>query len=218
LTLNPTRSRRGRPRKTDDKDHLIEALSRHRVVRVAVAIIDEVGPEGLSMRLVASRLGVTPMALYNHVGSRADLLAAAVREMLDDARFDVGRQEWRDAVGHCFREMRRICVAHPGLAPLLQAEDVSPDAALLPLRVTVSALSGAGLTMDEAKRAYFGLVAFTLGLAAYQTSRHGRARAGAQENVSIMALPGEWDFDRAFEFGLNAFLDGLAQALAHRDH
>ena len=48
------------------------------IVAAAVAIADAEGIEALSMQRIASRVGVTPMALYRYVGSKDDLVALAV--------------------------------------------------------------------------------------------------------------------------------------------
>jgi hypothetical protein len=48
------------------------------ILNAAVAIADELGLEAVSMRSVADRVGVTPMALYPHVGSKGALLDAMV--------------------------------------------------------------------------------------------------------------------------------------------
>jgi AcrR family transcriptional regulator len=41
-----------------------------------LTLLDEGGGHGLTMRALASRLGVTPMSLYHHVGDRSGLIAA----------------------------------------------------------------------------------------------------------------------------------------------
>lgn len=46
------------------------------ILTAGLALLDEGGEQGLSMRALASRLGVTPMSLYNHVPDRAGLLRA----------------------------------------------------------------------------------------------------------------------------------------------
>ena len=45
-------------------------LSRDVVLTAAVALADERGLEGVSMRHLADALGVVPMALYKHVGDK----------------------------------------------------------------------------------------------------------------------------------------------------
>jgi AcrR family transcriptional regulator len=36
------------------------------VLRAALAILDEDGPDGFTVRAIAERAGVAPMAIYNH--------------------------------------------------------------------------------------------------------------------------------------------------------
>jgi AcrR family transcriptional regulator len=50
----------------------------------ALALADEKGLAAVSMRAVAERTGVTPMALYPHVGSKAALLDGMVGRLLTD--------------------------------------------------------------------------------------------------------------------------------------
>ena len=45
-----------------------------RIARVALAILEEEGPEAVSMRRVASDVGITPMAIYHHFPDREALL------------------------------------------------------------------------------------------------------------------------------------------------
>ncbi|OLF53410.1 TetR/AcrR family transcriptional regulator [Pseudomonas chlororaphis] len=49
-------------------------LSLDEILATALGLLEEGGTAGLTMRSLASRLGVTPMSLYNHVADRADLL------------------------------------------------------------------------------------------------------------------------------------------------
>jgi AcrR family transcriptional regulator len=44
------------------------------IARVALAILEEEGPEAVSMRRVASAVGITPMAIYHHFPDREALL------------------------------------------------------------------------------------------------------------------------------------------------
>ena len=45
-----------------------------RIARVALTILEEEGPEAVSMRRVADAVGITPMAIYHHFPSRGALL------------------------------------------------------------------------------------------------------------------------------------------------
>jgi AcrR family transcriptional regulator len=51
-------------------------VARDTIVTAALALLEEGGGSGLTMRGLAARLGVTPMSLYHHVSDRAGLLVA----------------------------------------------------------------------------------------------------------------------------------------------
>jgi AcrR family transcriptional regulator len=187
-------------------------LTRTRIVEAALALLDRNGVEAVTMRNVAGALDVTPMALYNHVGSKADLLRGVAVRALDHADFDAHDPDWRTQVLHCFRELRAICLRHPGLARLLEVADVAPPAVLVPMDTTLAALRQAGLPERDALRTYFLLVSFTLGQADYQNRGPFRALAPRPETtrpVEETTPYNHWDFDAAFEFGLRLVLDGV---------
>src|SRR5690554_3028342 len=64
-------------------------LSRERVVEAAVELAEEQGLQAVSLRQVARRLGVTPMALYWHVENKDDLLDAMVGWLHNQMEFTV---------------------------------------------------------------------------------------------------------------------------------
>jgi TetR/AcrR family tetracycline transcriptional repressor len=51
---------------------------RHEVLHAALALLDEVGLDGITVRKLAQRLGVQPGALYRHFDSKRALLDAMV--------------------------------------------------------------------------------------------------------------------------------------------
>jgi len=51
-------------------------VARDDILTTALALLDEGGGQGLTMRALAARLGVTPMSLYHHVGDQVGLLRA----------------------------------------------------------------------------------------------------------------------------------------------
>jgi AcrR family transcriptional regulator len=57
---------------------------REEILDIALALADEQGLSAVSMRAVAQRAGVTPMALYPHVGSKTALLDGLVGRLLSE--------------------------------------------------------------------------------------------------------------------------------------
>lgn len=60
-------------------------LNREQVVRGAMELLDEVGLDALSLRTLATRLGVQAPTLYWHVKSKAGLLDALADAIMDEA-------------------------------------------------------------------------------------------------------------------------------------
>ncbi|NTX17355.1 TetR family transcriptional regulator [Myxococcus sp. CA051A] len=54
-----------------------EALSRERIVEVAIELLDDEGEGGLTFRALASRLATGPGAIYWHIANKNELLVAA---------------------------------------------------------------------------------------------------------------------------------------------
>jgi TetR/AcrR family transcriptional regulator, tetracycline repressor protein len=199
-------------------------LTRVKVIEAGLELIDREGPDAMTMRRLAASLGVTPMALYNHVSSKKDLLQAVAEHVLGQTEFDGHREEWREQIEYCFRMFRRICLRHPGLARLLEIADVAPATVFAPMEVTLRALDQAGLNSLDSLRTYFTLVSFTLGQASYESRgpfpdlepskkvRSERLAGRGYRTVEHLETPEKWDFEAAFEFGLSLVLGGVESA------
>lgn len=53
-----------------------KGVTRDDILTTALTLLDECSGHGLTLRALATRLGVTPMSLYHHVGDHAGLLRA----------------------------------------------------------------------------------------------------------------------------------------------
>lgn len=51
-----------------------------RIFQAARVLFEEEGPEGLSMRRIAQKVGITPMAIYRHYPDKDSLLNALMRD------------------------------------------------------------------------------------------------------------------------------------------
>ena len=72
-------------------------LTRQRIVRAALRIMDDEGLQAVSMRRIGRELGVEAMSLYNHVRDKEDILDAICEEVLSEFRVPEER-EWAYAV------------------------------------------------------------------------------------------------------------------------
>lgn len=174
-------------------------LDRERVLRGALELVDAEGLQRLTMRRLASDLGVTAMALYNHVSGREELLEGVAdlvaREM---APVDPGG-DWRDRVSAWARGIRAAYLAHPNAVAAVQGTAAITANLMAPMRAVVAALEDAGFPPADARAGWTAVVALVNGHVGYQLGGNMAAR-DATERI---------DFDAAFAFAVDALLAGL---------
>jgi AcrR family transcriptional regulator len=93
-------------------------LSRPDVIAAAAELADEAGIQGLTMGLLAQRLGIRTPSLYKHVTDLADLrhgvATLAMTEVGEEIRDVLQGRSGRDALVALLATMRSYAVAHPG--------------------------------------------------------------------------------------------------------
>src|SRR5512144_739658 len=72
-------------------------LSRERVLRAAMKLVDEGGLDALTMRKLAQQLGVEAMSLYNHVENRDDIVDGMIELVAGEIEPAAGA-DWRTAL------------------------------------------------------------------------------------------------------------------------
>ncbi|MBS1885693.1 MAG: TetR/AcrR family transcriptional regulator C-terminal domain-containing protein [Actinobacteria bacterium] len=227
-TDGPRRGRRraaksGRPR---------APLSRERVAREALGLVDERGLEGLTMRALGERLGVEAMSLYNHVAGRAGLEAEIVALLWGEAERSLeDGADWRDSLRSLARCLRALATDHPRAFPLLLGASAFAGPMLRVLGPGLDVLLDAGFGQDRAAQTVNAVVSYAAGYGAMEISCFAAVRAreaGADQFALELArlLPPDAppelvrvarctcgvDPSDQFEFGLEALLAGLEPA------
>lgn len=205
-------------------------LTRERILRGALAIVDRDGLEALSMRKLGAELGVEAMSLYNHVSSKDELLEGVTGILLQDIELpDPSVGDWTDSMKTGLLSFRSLLLEHPRFIPIIQSKpDVTPEA-FAPIEFSLDLLRRAGFEPEDALKAHWALIGYTLGHVSFQTSSAFSDKESAQSHIALRheALPekefprlfevlpylAECDFDAGFEFGLDTLLAGLKQKL-----
>ena len=84
-------------------------LNRDRILTAAVEIADERGVGAVTMREVASRLGVEAMSLYNHVANKDDILDGMVDLVVRQVDLPEDVDDWREAMRRRTRPCALSC-------------------------------------------------------------------------------------------------------------
>lgn len=140
-----------------------------RIASEALALVDESGLEHLSMRALASRLGVEAMSLYHHFPSKEALLTAVSRVLEDEAAalWVKPPADWRDRIIESGRIQMRTILAHPRAVPLVTARMNPGGSGYITTEALLRALADAGLDANGRQQWARSIVALINGTGAY---------------------------------------------------
>ena len=149
----------------DDPDRR-PRLTRERVVAEALAVIAHDGVQALTMRSLASRLGVVPGAVYHHVRNKEQLQDLLLDGVLAEVEFDLDSSlDWTEQLELLAHRLRQVLEAHPGVAGILKTRDPLGPHSLALAEAFLEPLLATGFGDREAGLAFFLLVDYTIGFA-----------------------------------------------------
>ena len=95
-------------------------LTKAAVVDQALAMVDKSGLDALTIRKLATELGVTPMALYWHFRSKDDLLDGLAERLWGEIDLTVDRAApWTEQIRGLFESLLKVLRAHAAAPTLL---------------------------------------------------------------------------------------------------
>jgi AcrR family transcriptional regulator len=222
------------------KRGLRPSLSREQIVRAAIDIADMEGIETLSIRRIASKLGVSTMALYWYAASKDDVLDLMIDAVYAEIRFPPQPSaDWRADCTELARHVRNVMRRHPWLAALSSNRPLLGPNALKLHEYLLATLSLLGLNprvtlgLAEIVGAYLrGFVQKELGEAEAQR-RSGLSKDEWRVSVApyihdhviasghyphlayYFSHVEEWDDEKRFDFGLDFLLDSISTQALH---
>ncbi|HEX6685153.1 MAG TPA: TetR/AcrR family transcriptional regulator C-terminal domain-containing protein [Candidatus Limnocylindrales bacterium] len=212
------------------------ALNREAIVRAAIELADAEGMAALSMRRIATDLGVATMSLYRYVSGKDELVLLMMDAACGEIRLPSKRPRgWRAQLELAARALWALFRSHPWLGPSLSV--TRPQLVPNGLRYAewvLQAISGHKLDAPAMMQIHVTLFSFIRGIA-FNLEPEALAErdtgltaeewmdlqeaafhevAGASAFVAFVDQVAEsefeFDLDLLFEFGLARLLDGLA--------
>ena len=130
-------------------------LTRQRILKAALRLVDREGLEALSMRRLGQAVGVEAMSLYNHVPNKAAVLDGLVELLLGELEIpgpEAG--DWRERIRRICYSYRRIAHAHPHAFSLAVTRSYNTPATLRQVEATLQILHAAGFDAETALHAF----------------------------------------------------------------
>jgi len=140
-------------------------VDRRRILDMALDVLNEVGIDALSTRLIAQRLGVQQPALYWHFKSKRDLLDAMNGEILaraHEARVPRADETWQDFVLRNGRGFRTALLSYRDGARVHAGTEADPGD-LAHVETQAAFLVAAGFTPGQAMQLFVAVSRYVVG-------------------------------------------------------
>ena len=203
-------------------------LSRERVVTAAVALADEKGAAGVTMRAIAGQLGVEAMSLYNHVSGREDILDGMVDAVFAEIHVPAPAADWKAATRDRADSARAVLRRHPWAVGMMDSRRRPGPATLRHHDAVLGVLRAGGFSVAMAAHAISLIDSYLYGFVMQEVSLPFANRAemdevagdimrdlpaGAYPHLTALmtehALRPGYDYADEFDFGLALILDAL---------
>jgi AcrR family transcriptional regulator len=197
-------------------------LDRARVAGTALDLLNEVGLEGLTVRLIAARLGVKAPALYWHFKDKQALLDEMATEITRRLAAEAGPlapgADWRDVFRGRQCLLRDHLLRYRDGARVYSGTRFTDTGYAAPMEVNLRLLVDAGFTPRAAARAWFTAYAYTIGFVIEEQAMapfdpgEVEARTERLADFPLAAQAGPelfGDADAGFRRGLDVIVAGL---------
>jgi AcrR family transcriptional regulator len=204
------------------------SLDRQKVADEALRLVDEQGLGRLTMRNLAARLDVVPMALYRHVANKQELVDAVFDLATSTIELPDANLDWRSGLASLAHSIRGHLLEHPAIAVEMLGRPTLGPAALDIAEYGYRAMRSAGFSDADTIAGVNSLVTYVLGFTALEVPRRRADGSGpTPELARLQSLYDELPIDRyphtarlqpaidsivtpeQFEAGLQTLLDGL---------
>jgi TetR/AcrR family tetracycline transcriptional repressor len=195
---------------TTDQPRERGSLDRATIVATALRLLDEVGIDGLSTRRLATELGIKSASLYWHFKDKDELLNEMSGVMFEEAlllpNISGPAFVWDEWLADGARRIRRTALSRRDGAQVMARPRPRLPQPRIPFEDNVKMLMRSGLPDMECRLTMQALRRYAIGAALQEQSNKGAAAA-----VGIVGTGEE-----GFEFGLQAFIEGLKARLAEQ--
>ena len=203
------------------------SLSREHVARAALEMVDRDGLDGLSMRRLATELGVGTMTLYGYFRGKPELLDAILDVAAEDFATPAAAGPFRERVVAYALAARAWLLRHPSIVRLRGEDPIVRPSAFAVSEGLMRILVDAGLSPADAARSFRVLFTYVFGSALVSPVEPDDAQRRGL-HAALLTLP-EDEFpalrtaaphaadalggERQFVYGLELILDGVEARL-----
>jgi AcrR family transcriptional regulator len=202
-------------------------LSRDRILRAALELVDEQGIDSLTMRRLGQALGFEAMSLYNHMANKDDVIDGMLDLVLDEGELPAPGGDWESSIRESAISIHAALRKHPWAANVLMSYGQVRPARLQYMESLLGRLREAGFSAETTYHAYHVLDGHIFGFSLWETAHSFTEEEESEMHglfdqvITVEAFPylrehghqlmtdGPHHDVSAFQFGLELILDGL---------
>jgi AcrR family transcriptional regulator len=198
-------------------------LDKNEILDAAFDMLSRDGEVAFSVRKLGGRIGVDPMTVLHHFGSKDGLLRRIADRALATVELPAPSADWRADLRSVAAAYRDLAHRHPRLFHLHFRFHATGPADHASSEVVYRALRTAGLQDAEAAGLGLAFYAFILGYALaeaegmlkplsgeYETELRALDATACPATLALIPAFRALDPDAAFEASVDAFIDGVA--------
>ncbi len=213
-------------------------LTKAAVVDRALALADASGLEALTIRKLATELGVTPMALYWHFRSKEELLGGLADRLWSEVDVSVDPADpWQDQLRRMLTSLLSVLRAHPVAAQLfMHSEKRNAEAALNATEAALEVLRTGGFSAADAsavaRSAMWTAIMLVMSEPGFESRNNAeQAELLRKKQIELATLPPSKyprlvecaipmtacdDPEQHYQFGVDLFIAGVRAIAATR--
>jgi AcrR family transcriptional regulator len=206
-------------------------LTRQRALTTAIALADAEGIAALTMRRLASELGVEAMSLYHHVANKDDILDGMIDLVFGEIELPSERDDWSTAMRRRAASVRSTLTRHPWAIGLMESRTAPGPETLRHHDAVIGSCRRAGFSIAMAAHAFSLLDSYIYGFVLQEVNLPFDDADALDEmvgeimpdlsaaayphltelTVEHVLRPG-YRYGDEFDFGLDLILEGLEAA------
>jgi AcrR family transcriptional regulator len=207
-------------------------LNKQRLVEGAVTLADATGIESLTMRNLATELGVKPMALYHHVSNKEEVIDGMIDSVFSEIDIPSEDLGWKPAIRHRAQSARSVLLRHRWAVSLMETRTTPGSATLRHHDAVIGCFRQAGFSVEMTAHAYslvdayiYGFVLTEVNLPFESTDETHEVTGAIMEQMPMdeypylvelavehVLQPG-YSYSDEFDFGLDVILDGIERSI-----
>ena len=193
----------------------VPLISRRKALEIALEIIDSDGLDALSIRRLATAMGVNGASLYHHFSGKEDIVAGVVDLAMEEVR-GVGAPgaSWRAWLPENARSLRHALLAHPALLPVVVGARSHGLGARL-LDASAARLMGDGVPSAVVMPLLDALAAFAISSAMHEIRSGDPDESAAREYPALAKAAAERGLsaDQIFDLVTTSILEAIDTAV-----